>query len=51
MRIDGHAHACGGYLTIENIHNTLSNNNTDAVVLVPGELNNSNTYKFKDDYA
>jgi len=51
MRIDGHGHACGGYLTIEDIHNTLSNNNFDAVVLVPGELNNSNTYKFKDDNA
>ena len=34
MRIDGHGHACGGYLTIEDIHNTLSNNNIDAVVLV-----------------
>ncbi len=50
MRIDGHGHACGacgGYLTIEDIHHTLSNNNIDVVVLVPGELNNSNTYKFK----
>ena len=40
MIIDGHAHACGKFLTVEGIVNHLDNNNIDKVVLVSGELNN-----------
>lgn len=45
MVIDGHAHASGEYLKVESITDYLSRNNTDKVVLVPGELNNSKTYR------
>lgn len=44
MIIDGHAHACGVYLTSENITRTLNNSGTDKVILVPGELNSSAEY-------
>jgi hypothetical protein len=44
MIIDGHAHACGGYLTPENIIKTLDNSGTDKVVLVPGEPNSKAEY-------
>jgi hypothetical protein len=44
MVIDGHAHASGEYLKVESITDYLSRNNTDKVVLVPGELNSSKTY-------
>ena len=46
MIIDGHAHACGDYLTPEKISRTLSKNGTDKVVLVPGELGSDKTYPF-----
>jgi predicted TIM-barrel fold metal-dependent hydrolase len=42
--IDGHAHACGDYLTADNIIRILDENNVDKVVLVPGELNSTKTY-------
>ena len=44
MIIDGHAHACGGYLTPENINKTLDNSGTDKVILVPGEPNSKAEY-------
>ena len=44
MLIDGHAHACGSYLTAEDIIETLHSNGVDKVVLVPGELDSSRTY-------
>lgn len=44
MIIDGHAHACGGYLTPENITRTLDNSGADKVILVPGELNSKAEY-------
>jgi len=44
MIIDGHAHACGEYLTVKSITDYLDQNNVDKVVLVPGELNSSKTY-------
>jgi len=44
MIIDGHAHACGKYLTAEGILKTLNENGTDKVVLVPGELNSKSEY-------
>ena len=44
MIIDGHAHACGKYLTAKGIINTLNENSVDKVVLVPGELNSKSEY-------
>ncbi len=46
MIIDGHGHACGDYLTPEKINQTLLENGTDKVVLVPGELDSNKTYSF-----
>lgn len=46
MIIDGHAHACGDYLTEEKITQTLLESGVDKVVLVPGELNSDKTYSF-----
>ncbi len=48
MIIDGHAHACGGYLTPENITKTLDNSGTDKVILVPGEPNSKAEYFLPD---
>jgi len=48
MIIDGHAHACGGYLTPENITKTLDNSGTDKVILVPGEPNSKSEYFLPD---
>ena len=44
MIIDGHAHACGEYLTPDNIIMTLDKYGTDKVFLVPGELNSKAEY-------
>ncbi|HYF83484.1 MAG TPA: amidohydrolase family protein [Clostridia bacterium] len=44
MIIDGHAHACGEYYNIESILRVLDSNNTDKVVLCPGEANSKKTY-------
>ena len=44
MIIDGHAHACGIFLTAEGIVNHLDMNNVDKVVLVPGELHSKSEY-------
>ncbi len=46
MIIDGHAHACGNYLTAEKITQTLLESGADKVVLVPGELDSDKTYPF-----
>jgi len=46
MIIDGHAHACGDYLTPAKINQTLLESGADRVVLVPGELNSDKTYPF-----
>jgi len=51
MRIDGHAHGCGEYLTIEGIKETLGRNKVDVVVLVPGELDSTKTYNLKNNAA
>lgn len=48
MIIDGHAHACGGYLTPENIIRTLDNAGTDKVILVPGEPDSKAEYSLPD---
>lgn len=45
MIIDGHAHACGDYLTPDRILRNLDDNNADLVILSPGELNSKKTYK------
>ncbi|MEL7568594.1 MAG: amidohydrolase family protein [Dehalobacterium sp.] len=50
MIIDGHAHACGEYLTADSILKKLDENSTDAVVLCPGELNKDKGYKLPDLY-
>lgn len=44
MIIDGHAHACGSYLTPEIITKNLNEAGIDKVVLVPGELDSKTTY-------
>ena len=44
MIIDGHAHACGDYLTASNIIKIMDENNVDKIVLVPGELNSTKNY-------
>lgn len=44
MIIDGHAHACGEYLTPESIENYLAVNGADKVLLAPGELNSAKSY-------
>jgi hypothetical protein len=44
MIIDGHAHACGEYCNLESIIRVLVSNNTDKVVLCPGEVNSKKTY-------
>jgi len=46
--VDGHAHACGDYLTAESIIRYLDQNKADKVVLVPGELNSAKTYEISD---
>ncbi len=48
MIIDGHAHACGDYLTPETITKKLDESHADKVVLVPGELNSQKTYALPD---
>lgn len=48
MIIDGHAHACGGYLTPEHIIDTLEKSGADKVILVPGELNSITEYSLPD---
>jgi predicted TIM-barrel fold metal-dependent hydrolase len=48
MIIDGHAHACGGYLNTESIKKKIKQAAVDKVVLVPGQLNSTKTYKLKD---
>jgi predicted TIM-barrel fold metal-dependent hydrolase len=48
MIIDGHAHACGEYLNPESIKKKIKSAGVDKVVLVPGQLNSSKTYKLKD---
>ena len=48
MIIDGHAHACGDYLTSETIIKKLDESNADKVILVPGELNSKKTYALPD---
>ena len=44
MIIDGHAHACGEYLTPDNIIRKLDSSGVDKVILVPGELDSKKTY-------
>jgi len=44
MIIDGHAHACGDFLTPENIIKKLDESGVDKVVLVPGEIGSSKNY-------
>ena len=44
MIIDGHAHACGDFLTVEGILERLNEAGVDKVVLVPGELDSTKNY-------
>lgn len=46
MIIDGHAHACGTYLTPENIEKYLVTHGIDKVVLCGGEPNSSKNYVY-----
>ena len=44
MIIDSHAHACGNFLTVDNILSTLDKNRIDKVILIPGELYSDRDY-------
>ena len=44
MIIDGHAHACGDFLTPESIIRNLDDSGVDKIVLVPRELESSKNY-------
>jgi predicted TIM-barrel fold metal-dependent hydrolase len=46
MIIDGHAHACGDYLSTEGILRSLDALGVDKVVLTPGQPNSDKTYAF-----
>lgn len=46
--IDGHAHACGGYLTAAQIENKLTAASTDIVLLTPGQYGSKTTYGLKN---
>jgi uncharacterized protein len=48
MIIDGHAHACGVFLTPGDIIKTLDKWGIDKVILVPGELNSKTEYSLPD---
>lgn len=48
MVIDGHSHACGKFLKVENLVNALEGYGVDKVVLVPGELNSKKEYRLPD---
>lgn len=48
MIIDGHAHACGEYLTQEAIQQKLDAAGCDAVVLTPGENGRTKTYSLPE---
>lgn len=43
--IDGHAHACGEYLTAAQIENKLTAAGADIVLLTPGQYGSKTTYK------
>lgn len=44
MVIDGHAHACGDFVSAGNIVKILDENGVDKVVLVPGAANSNKTW-------
>jgi len=46
MVIDGHAHACGSYLTLEYIEKYLDEHGIDKVVLCGGEPNSRKNYSY-----
>ena len=51
MIIDGHAHACGNYLTNDAIDKTLSESKVDYVILTAGELRSAKVYAMSDKTA
>jgi predicted TIM-barrel fold metal-dependent hydrolase len=46
--IDGHAHACGEYLTAEGIERKLTAAGVDQVLLTPGQYGSKTTYGLRD---
>ena len=48
MRIDGHAHACGEYLTVEQIKRKLEDAKMDQVLLTPGQYGSKMTYSLQN---
>ncbi|WP_075721310.1 amidohydrolase family protein [Roseburia sp. 499] len=48
MIVDGHAHACGTFLTVEEIEKNLNKSQVDKVVLTPGELDSKTVYHIKN---
>lgn len=46
--IDGHAHACGEYLTVEKIMRKPNNSKVDMVVPTPGQYGSKITYGLKN---
>lgn len=51
MVIDGHAHACGPFLSSESIDAYLDARGVDCVVLAAGELGSAKTYRMTDRTA
>lgn len=48
IRIDGHAHACGEYLTSERIVKKMADAKVDKVLLTPGQYGSKMTYPLKN---
>lgn len=46
--IDGHAHACGEYLTVAQIEKKLTSAKVDMVLLTPGQYGSKITYGLKN---
>ena len=46
--VDAHAHACGQYLTTQDIEKKLNNAGCDKILLTAGQLGSSKTYKLKN---
>jgi hypothetical protein len=48
MIIDGHAHACGEFLHVENVVQILDANRVDKIAMVPGEMNSEKNYSLPE---
>lgn len=46
--VDGHAHACGEYLTVDTIKNKMQKSGCNKVILTPGQYGSKITYSLKN---